>query len=55
MDIRMNHKTKKYTIGIECKNKKNIIQNDIDKFKNDKLRNNFKLSVFLSTESPIVK
>ena len=55
MDIRMNHKTKKYTIGIECKNKKNIIQNDIDKFKNDKLRNNFKLSVFLSTESPIRK
>ena len=54
MDIRMIHKDKKYTVGIECKNKKNITQKDIDKFKNDKLNNkHFKLSVFLSTDSSI--
>lgn len=54
MDIRMIHKQKNYTVGIECKNKKNITQKDIDKFKNDKLNNpNFKLSIFLSTDSPI--
>ena len=53
MDIRMKHKTNNYIIGIECKNKKNIIQKDVDKFKNDKLNNKFKASIFLSTNSPI--
>lgn len=53
MDIRMNHKEHNYTIGIECKNKKKIIQQDIDKFKNDKLNNEFKYSIFLSTDAPI--
>ena len=53
MDIRMTHKIHNYIVGIECKNKKKIIQQDIDKFKNDKLNNKFKGSVFLSTDSPI--
>ena len=53
MDIRLTHKNHNYTIGIECKNKKKVIQQDLDKFKNDKLNNKFISSVFLSTDSPI--
>ncbi len=55
MDIRMKHKEFDLTIGIECKNKKSIVQNDINKFKNDKIKNNFKLSILLSTCSSIPK
>jgi len=56
MDIRLQHKNNNdFTIGIECKNKKTITQNDIDKFKNDKIKNNFSLSIFLSQSSVIPK
>ena len=55
MDIRMNHRTKDYSIGIECKDKKNITKNDIEKFKDDKLKNKFKGSIFISISSPITK
>tara|TARA_Y100000590_G_scaffold443214_1_gene572335 strand:- start:224 stop:1078 length:855 start_codon:yes stop_codon:yes gene_type:complete len=55
MDIRMNHKIKKYEIGIECKDKKRITREDVMKFKDDKLKNNFKGGIFLSIDSPIPK
>lgn len=53
MDIIMTHKTEKYVIGVECKNKKKITKCDIHKFKRDKLNNNFKGSVFISSDAPI--
>ena len=49
MDVRLRHKTKNVTIGIECKDKKCVSKNDIDKFKRDKLENKFKKSIFIST------
>jgi len=53
MDIRMIHKCNNYTIGVECKDKKGIIKYDIDKFSRDKLKNNFKGSIFISIDSEI--
>lgn len=55
MDIRLRHKElDEIYIGIECKDKKKITQHDLDKFKNDKIKNNFNLSVFLSQSAPIL-
>ena len=53
MDIRIKHKVKDYLVGIECKYKKKITKQDIDKFKSDKVTNKFKSSIFLSTSAPI--
>ena len=54
MDIRMVKKEdEKFTIGIECKNKGIISKEDIDKFIRDKVTNNFKGNVFISTTAPI--
>ena len=53
MDIRMTNKLKKYIIGIECKDKKNITNADINKFKRDKNTNDFKGCIFLSINCPI--
>ena len=53
MDIRVKHKSKEYTIGVECKYKKKITKQDIEKFKSDKISNDFKASIFLTTSSPI--
>ena len=55
MDIRMKHLDKGYSIGIECKDKKILTKNDMDKFKSDKLTNKFKGSVFISVSCPIKK
>jgi hypothetical protein len=55
MDIRMNQLDKGYTIGIECKDKKTLTKNDMEKFKCDKLTNKFKGSVFISVSCPIKK
>ena len=55
MDIRMVKKEdEKFTIGIECKNKDIITKDDIDKFRRDKVTNNFKGNIFLSTTAPII-
>jgi hypothetical protein len=53
MDIRIKHKLNNYLIGIECKHKKKLTKTDIEKFKNDKIHNNFKAGIFISTSAPI--
>ena len=47
MDIRIFNQNK--TIGIECKRKKCITSTDINKFKKDKLTNQFDGNIFIST------
>ena len=47
MDIRL--KNNDLQIGIECKYKKSISRDDLDKFKKDKLTNNFVGGIFIST------
>ena len=54
MDIRINNLLQNLKYGLEIKNKKSITKNDIDKFINDKVTNQFNLSFFLSTECPII-
>lgn len=49
MDKRMCHKTKNYTLGIECKSKTRIVTQDIDKFRKDKITNKFKGNIFISS------
>lgn len=46
MDIRLVKEN--ITIGIECKQKKNITKNDLNKFKKDKLSNKFDGNIFIS-------
>jgi len=54
MDIRLAHKTKDYLLGVEVKKKLNLSKrHDLDKFKRDKVLNNFKGAVFVSTQSPV--
>lgn len=54
MDIRMISKEKDYCIGIELKEKKKLTKKeDLDKFLRDKTVNDFKGSVFISTQAPI--
>lgn len=54
MDIRLIHNAKDYSVGVEVKNKKNISKrHDLDKFTRDKVFNNFKGCVFVSTQSPV--
>lgn len=53
MDILMKHKSTGFLIGVECKNKKKITREDIDKFKRDKRDNEFDGGIFISTKSPI--
>jgi len=54
MDIRMTHKIKKYTLGIECKDKKIILKKqDINKFHLDKLECKFRGCIFISVNSNI--
>lgn len=48
MDIRIKNKTTGKTIGIECKNKKRLTREDLDKFKKDKIVNKFEGNVFVS-------
>jgi len=52
MDIRLIRKNGDFTIGIECKDKDTVTKADIEKFRRDKIKNNFKRSIFIST-SPI--
>ncbi len=52
MDVRLHRKDKKFSIGIECKDKDNVTKTDIDKFRRDKVLNKFFRSIFIST-SPI--
>lgn len=48
MDIRIKSKIQDFVIGVECKDKKCITKTDIDKFKRDKILNNFNRSIFIS-------
>lgn len=48
MDIILKHFENKIIIGIECKNKKKIVKNDIDKFFRDLSFNGFNNAVFIS-------
>jgi uncharacterized protein YuzE len=48
MDIRIKNKETGKVIGIECKNKKRLTKEDIDKFKRDKVVNKFEGNVFVS-------
>lgn len=50
MDIRMINKEHKFTIGIETKEKKSLTPLDINKFRTDRLNNNFWGGIFVSTE-----
>lgn len=49
MDVRLVRNDGSFTIGIECKDKKKITKEDIEKFKRDKVKNKFKRSIFIST------
>ena len=49
MDVRLVRNDGLFTIGIECKDKKKITKEDIEKFKRDKMKNKFKRSIFIST------
>ena len=49
MDVRLVRNDGSFTIGIECKDKKKITKEDIEKFKRDKMKNKFKRSIFIST------
>ena len=54
MDIRLNHKTDNYTVGVEMKNKKILSKKqDLDKFKRDKTCNNFRGAILINTQGPI--
>lgn len=54
MDIRLNHKTENYTVGVEMKKKKVLSKRqDLDKFKRDKTCNNFRGAILISTQGPI--
>ena len=54
MDIRLNHKTRDYTIGVEMK-KKTVLskKQDLDKFKRDKTCNNFRGAILINIQGPI--
>ena len=54
MDIRLNHKTRDYTIGVEMK-KKTVLskKQDLDKFKRDKTCNNFRGAILINTQGPV--
>ena len=53
MDIRMIHKITKEIIGVECKDKKNLSKNDLDKFISDKCLNRFRGGILISKKCPI--
>ena len=54
MDIRLNHKTDNYTVGVEMKKKKVLSKKqDLDKFKRDKTCNNFRGAILINTQGPI--
>uniref|UniRef100_A0A6C0B477 Uncharacterized protein n=1 Tax=viral metagenome TaxID=1070528 RepID=A0A6C0B477_9ZZZZ len=54
MDIRLNHKTDNYTVGVEMKKKKTLSKRqDLDKFKRDKTSNNFRGAILINTQGPI--
>lgn len=52
MDVRMIRKDGAFTIGVECKDKKTVTKEDIEKFRRDKCLRKFKRSIFINT-SPI--
>ena len=53
MDIRLHHKDYNYTIGIECKEKKSLTLVDLNKFKTDRLNNQYFAGIIISTQCPI--
>jgi hypothetical protein len=53
MDIRLKHRIYSYIVGLEMKEKQILTQNDIDKFRTDRLNNRFMAGIIVSTQAPI--